>query len=387
MEEFIFDLCILFVGSAILSCLAVFLKQPVIIAYILCGVIAGPLGLGWIKHAKFIEVVSHLGITLLLFLAGLCLHPQKLIELFKKTSLVTIVNCIFSFVLAFLFSLLFQFTLVDSICIALALMFSSTILTIKLLPTTTLHQKRMGSLCISVLILEDLLAIGVLALIRCLDTPQGVFISFSILLVKLTAFIAVLALFERFVLRKIISYVDRIQEVIFVLGLAWCIGIATVSHHLGLFFETGAFFAGVVLAQHKISLFISEELKPLRDFFLVLFFFSLGAKIDLLVIKDIFLPALFLASIFIILKPLVFKSAFIMVGEKKDFSKEIGIRLGQLSEFSILIALLAFELGHITNRASQLIQLVTILTIIASSYIVVFNCPTPIGTTDKLIRD
>ena len=220
MEEFIFDLCILFVGSAILSCLAVLLKQPVIIAYILCGVLAGPLGLGWIKHAKFIEIISHLGITLLLFLAGLCLHPQKLIELFKKTSLVTIINCVFSFILAFSFALVFRFPMIDSVCIALALMFSSTILTIKLLPTTTLHQKRMGSLCISVLILEDLLAIGVLALVRCMDTPEGVLISFSTLLVKLIAFIAVLAIFERYVLRKIISYVDRIQEVIFVLGLA-----------------------------------------------------------------------------------------------------------------------------------------------------------------------
>ncbi len=387
MEGFIFDLCILLVGSAILSCLAVALKQPIIIAYILCGVLVGPWGVGWIKHTEFIEIISHLGITLLLFLAGLCLHPQKLVELFKKTSIVTLVNCLFSFVIALLFSLLFRFALVDSICIALALMFSSTILTIKLLPTTKLHQQRMGALCISVLILEDLLAIGILALIRCLNTPQGVLASFSIIIVKLTLFISVLALFERYVLRKIMANVDRIQETLFILGLAWCIGIATISHHLGLFFETGAFFAGVVLARHKVALFISEELKPLRDFFLVLFFFSLGAKLDLFILKDMFVPALLLATIFLIMKPVVFKMAFIRVGEKKAFSKEIGMRLGQLSEFSLLIALMAFELGHISDKASQLIQLVTILTFIVSSYLVVFRYPTPIGTTDKLNRD
>jgi Kef-type K+ transport system membrane component KefB len=387
MEEFILDLCVLLVGSAILSCLAVALKQPIIIAYIFCGVLAGPWGLGWIKHTEFIEVISHLGITLLLFLAGLCLHPQKLIELFKKTSFVTLVNCAFSFILAFLFSSLFRFALVDSVCIALALMFSSTILTIKLLPTTKLHQQRMGALCISVLILEDLLAIGVLALVRCLNAPQGVLISFTTILVKLCVFVTVLALFEYYVLRKIMAYVDRIQEALFVLGLAWCIGIATIAHHFGLFFETGAFFAGVVLARHKISLFIAEELKPLRDFFLVLFFFSLGAKLNLLVMKDIFVPALLLAAIFVLMKPLVFKKAFMMVSENDVFSEEIGMRLGQLSEFSLLIALAAFELGHISNRASQLIQLVTIFTIITSSYLVVFKYPTPIGTTDKLIRD
>jgi len=386
MEKFILDLCILLVGSAVLSCLAVVFRQPIIIAYILCGVLAGPWGFGWINDAEFIDVISHLGITLLLFLAGLCLHPQKLIALFKKTSLVTLINCVFSFSLALVFSLLFRFSIVDSLCIALALMFSSTILTVKLLPTTTLHQQRMGALCISVLILQDLLAIGVLALIRCLNAPEGVWISFAMINVKLCVFIVVLTLLERYVLRRIIAYVDRIQEALFVLGLAWCIGIATVSHHMGLFFETGAFFAGVVLARHKIALFISEELKPLRDFFLVLFFFSLGAKLDLLIMKDVLVPALLLAALFIFIKPLVFKSAFIMVGEDRALSKEIGMRLGQLSEFSLLIALSAFQLGHITGRASQLIQLVTILTIIASSYLVIFKYPTPIGTTDEMIK-
>ena len=386
MEEFILDLSVLLVGSAVLSCLAVFLKQPIIIAYILCGVLAGPLGFGWIKHVEFIEIISHLGITLLLFLAGLCLHPQKLIELFKKTVLVTFANCLFSFIIAFIFSRLFRFSIVDSACIALALMFSSTILTVKLLPTTTLHQKRMGALCISVLILQDMLAVGVLALIRCLSAPQGVVISFFIINVKLCAFITVLVLIERYILRKIMARVDRIKEVLFVLGLAWCIGIATVSQNLGLFYETGAFFAGVVLARHKVALFISEELKPLRDFFLVLFFFSLGARLDLLVMKDVLVPALLLAIIFLFIKPLIFKIAFIKVGEEKTLSKEIGMRLGQLSEFSLLIALMAFELGHISKSASQFIQLVTILTFIASSYLVVFKYHTPIGATDKLIR-
>jgi len=103
--------------------------------------------------------------------------------------------------------------------------------------------------------------------------------------------------------------------------------------------------------------------------------------------KDIFIPALLLALIFILMKPFVFQRAFIMAGEKTTLSKEIGMRLGQLSEFSLLIALLAFESGHISSRVSQLIQLATILTIIVSSYLVIFRYPTPIGITDKLIQD
>jgi len=174
---------------------------------------------------------------------------------------------------------------------------------------------------------------------------------------------------------------------LFVLGLAWCFGVASISNQMGLFYETGAFFAGIVLARHKIAFFISEKLKPLRDFFLVLFFFALGSNLNLLVMMNIFVPSIILAAVFIMIKPWIFKKAFIWAGEEKSFSGETGMRLGQLSEFSLLIALLAFELGHISSSASQLIQLTTILTFIVSSYIVVYKYPTPIGTSEELIRD
>ncbi len=387
MENFIFDLSILLVGAAFLAYVAVLIKQPVIIAYILCGVLIGPWGFGLIRHVEFIETIAHLGITLLLFLAGLCLHPQKLLGLFKKTLLVTLANCTGSFIVAFLFSLLFRFSMTDSLCIALALMFSSTILVIKLLPTTKLHQKRMGAICISVLIMQDLLAIAVLAFVRCIGSPQGALISFSVLLVKLCLFLVILVLFERYILRKVMSHVERTHEVLFVLGLAWCFGVASISNEIGLFYETGAFFAGLVLARHKIAFFISEKLKPLRDFFLVLFFFALGANLNLSVIMNIFVPSMVLATVFIVIKPWIFKKVFVWAGEEKSFSEETGMRLGQLSEFSLLIAFLAVELGHISSSASQLIQFTTILTFIISSYLVVYKYPTPIGTSEELIRD
>lgn len=171
------------------------------------------------------------------------------------------------------------------------------------------------------------------------------------------------------------------------LGLAWCFGIASIAHELGLFYETGAFFAGVTMAWHPIAQFIAEKLKPLRDFFLVMFFFSLGAKLDLLLILDTVFPAIVLAAIFVVVKPLVMQWGFKIVGESPAFSKEAGIRLGHLSEFSLLIAVLAINLELIGAQASQLIQTVAILTFIISSYRVIFNYPTPIGTSEKLIRD
>ncbi|TRZ95528.1 hypothetical protein D4R78_03670 [bacterium] len=258
---------------------------------------------------------------------------------------------------------------------------------IKTKPNQSEFTPPKGAICIGGLVMEDLLAVFVLSFISCLGSGGGVISSFILLIVKLCILIGILVLFEQFILRRIMLRVERLHELLFVLGLAWCFGIASISNRMGLFYETGAFFAGVVLARHPISLYISERLKPLRDFFLVLFFFTLGAKLNLLIMKGIFLKALLLASVFIIAKPWLFKKFFIFSGEEPAFAKEIGFRLGQLSEFSLLIALLAFTLGHISSDASVLIQLVTIITFIASSYIVIFKYPTPIGTSEQFIKD
>lgn len=387
MENFLSDLSVLLVITGILSALAVLLKQPVIIAYILTGAAIGPGMLGWVQNLGFIETISHLGITLLLFLAGLNLHPQKLLRVFKKATLVTFSNSFFSFGLAFLAARIFGFKTGESLCIALALMFSSTILTVKLIPTTQLHHERMGAACIGVLIMQDLLAVAVLAFIRCLGGDVNPVLSFFILSFKLVAFIILLVVFEQFVLSRIMKFVDRLHEVLFVLGLAWCLGVASISNAMGLFYESGAFFAGVVLARQPISRFIADKLQPLRDFSLVLFFFSLGAKLDIFVLQNIFVPATLLAAAFIVLKPLVFKYAFVAVGESQTFAAEAGARLGQLSEFSLLIAILAVEMNLMSNAGAQFITLTTVLTFIVSSYVIVYKYPTPIGVREGLIKD
>ncbi len=387
MERFVFELSVILVGAAVLAYIAVLLKQPIIVAYVLCGVLLGPWGAGWVRQVAFIEDVSRLGITLLLFLAGLCLHPQKLMRVFKKAVPVVAGNCLLSFVLAFTFARLFGFSRLEGLVIGLAMMFSSTILVVKLLPTTRLHHGHMGAVCIGVLILEDLLAVAVLAFLRCLGQPGWVVLNLGFLLFKLAGFLVVLFLFEQHILRRVMQRTERLHEILFVLGVAWCFGVASIAHRMGLFYETGAFFAGVVLARHPVSLFISERLKPLRDFFLVLFFFTLGAQMNLGVIRQIWLPAVLLAALFCAAKPWFLKHLFLRTDEETSFAKEAGLRLGQMSEFSLLIALLAFQIGSISSAASQFIQLVTLLTFVISSYLVVFRYPTPIGPSERLIRD
>ncbi len=387
VENFFSDLTGLIVFAAILSYLAIILKQPVIIAYIFCGVIAGPHGLKLIRQIDFLDSASRVGVTFLLFLAGITLHPRHLARLFSRTSLVTAASCITSFVIAFCFAGIFGFNVINSLYIGFAMMFSSTILVIKLLPTTKLHHGKIGALCIGLLILEDLIAIAVLILIRGLRQGEAVPLEFALFVLRTAVFVAILFILEQFVIRKIMLQVDRFQETIFIIGIAWCLGLAVIASKIGLSFEIGAFFAGVALARHPISLFISEKLKPLRDFFLVIFFFVLGAQINIFTLGSVLLPALILAVVFAIVKPIYLSKYLFMAKVEKDLAHEASLRMGLLSEFSLLIAITAFSLGNISQQAAQFIELVTMLTMIISSYRVILTLPTPIGTEERLIRD
>jgi hypothetical protein len=159
------------------------------------------------------------------------------------------------------------------------------------------------------------------------------------------------------------------------------------AHMVGLSAEIGAFIAGISLATSPISQYIAVNLKPLRDFFLVLFFFSLGARFDLGVLTDILVPAVILAILMLILKPTIYYGLLRNVSERKPLAWDIGLRLGQISEFSLLIAYVATGASLIGKEASHLIQATAIITFVVSSYIVIFNCMTPIAISDKLRRD
>jgi Kef-type K+ transport system membrane component KefB len=163
--------------------------------------------------------------------------------------------------------------------------------------------------------------------------------------------------------------------------------MAELSEALGLSPEIGAFIAGVAVATEPISRFIAESLKPLRDFFLVVFFVSLGAAFDLSSMQQVVLPALILAAVSLLIKPFVFKKLWIREGESPELSQEVGVRLGQISEFSLLIALLATQSNIIGTQASHVIQLATLISFILSSYFVVLRYPTPIAISDRLRRD
>lgn len=386
-ESVIFYIFLIFTGAAVLATVALYARQSLLVVYILLGMLLGPSGLNWVSDPEIVSEIAHIGIIFLLFLLGINLAPQKLVTMLRETTLVTGISSLLFLLIGGGSALLFGFSFTEAMVIGAAMMFSSTIIGLKLLPTTVLHHQHTGEIIISILLMQDIVAILILMLLPAKWHTALPMLEILQLVLSLIGLIAVTFVVERYVLIKLIKRFDRIREYIFLVTIGWCLGIAQLAAMLGLSAEIGAFIAGISLATNPIAMFIGESLKPLRDFFLIIFFFALGASIDLLVVEQVLLPGLIIAGLALVLKPYIFKWLLAYSGEPLSVGMEVGVRLGQISEFSLLISVLALELGVISPKASYLIQFSTLITFIISSYLVVMKYPSPIAISDKLRRD
>lgn len=386
-EALTFSFFLIFSGAAALASFALYTRQPLIIAYIMLGALIGPYGSALVTDIELLEESGHIGIIFLLFLLGLDMQPQALVAVAKKATLVALASSSLFALMGFGVASLFGFSTLEAVVIGAAMMFSSTIISIKLLPTTMLHHKHTGELIIGLLLIQDLLAIFVLIILFSSDSGQFDVSQIGLAFISLPLLTAAAFIVVKYILLRLIQRFDRFQEYIFLLAIGWCLGMAEAASAVGLSAEIGAFIAGITLATSPISQYIAINLKPLRDFFLILFFFALGARFDLTLLADILLPALLLAAIMTGLKPVIFRSLLQGMDEHKDLAWSVGFRLGQNSEFSLLIAYVATGTLLIGKEASHLIQATAILTFLISTYIVIFNFPTPIAPSDKLRRD
>ncbi|MGY0216943.1 cation:proton antiporter domain-containing protein [Endozoicomonadaceae bacterium StTr2] len=386
-ENLILEMAIIMGGASVLGALFVWLKQPIILAYIALGLVAGPFGTGLIVDPGHIEAISHMGIILLMFLLGLHLHPKNLLKQLKHTALVTllVITLTSTGILALLYGV-FRLPFIEALVAGIALSFSSTVISLKLIPTTTLHHRRTGEVLISILLLEDILAI--LTILLLYSKEPGLSLDIWLLPFKTLLFAAVVWLIVRYVVLPVMAKFDVIPEYIFLVSLGGCFSAAAGADMLGLSHEIGAFIAGVAVATSPISLVIAEGLKPLREFFLILFFFSIGAQFDLLVTARFWPEVLLCALIVLILKPLLFRFLLQGIsGEPKGNAAEMGLRLGQSSEFALLLAYGALSAEKIANETALLIESIAIVTFIISTYIVVWRLPTPISPSSDLRSD
>ncbi len=379
-DNIILEFVMIFVGASVLATVFLYFRQSVILAYITLGILIGPWGLGLIKYSDHIDKISNVGIILLLFLAGLELHPERLHKLFRKAVPVAFITCLLFACVSAAFCLIFGFSLWDSIIIGLCLMFSSTVIGLKMLPESNGENKYIAEVMTSILLIQDIIAVLVIMLIRG-ESKQHFLRDMPVLAGKLALIILFSYLAVKYLIPQLLRKFEAMEEYSFILSLGWCLLIAETAEIAGFSHELGAFIAGVAIASLPNGEVISEKLKPLREFFLVLFFFSVGARFDFLLSGTVILPGILLGILLLVIKPLGFYFVFRSFREEKGEALELSARLGQCSEFSLLVALIATELHKISPVGSNMVQLVTILTFIISTYLVSSHLP---GWTNRV---
>ena len=375
---------LIFLASALLACLAIVARQPLIVVYILLGCLLGPFGLQWITDSEILSDLGHIGIMFLLFLVGLDMPPQKIRSVFRQSIVTVVVSTLVFFLVGWIVGLLFGFSMLEAVITGIAVVFSSTIVGIKLLPKSVLHHRHIGEVVIGLLLLQDLLAIFALLYMRSFEQDLAWY-SWVTSFLGVPGLIAVAYFGAKYLFWPVLRKFDVFTEFTFLLFIGWCMGIAYLGYRLGMPAEVGAFIAGVVLARSEASQGIAFTFEPLRDFFLVLFFFHVGATVDPRVLGSVIWQVLLLAALLLALKPVVFRFLIGWQGESKSTGWEIGVRLGQGSEFSLLILSLAAVVMSATSMITVLGA--TVITILVSSYLVTFNFKSPLAISDKLRVD
>lgn len=374
MGDVFTQLSLVIVVAAGVAMIMRLLRQPLIMGHILTGILVGPSLLNLISDKEAFATFSEIGIALLLFIIGLELSMSTIKRLGKPVFLTAAAILSTVGVIGYVFGVLFHFTPTESIILGLGLFFSSTIIIAKVLSDKKELTRLNGQIAVGVILLDDVVATFALLFVAAGSGGEALnLITISILIAKGLGVIALLVLLATKVLPPLMKYVAKSQELLFLFALAWGFGIATLVNYAGFSIEIGALFAGVALAHLPYVHQIGARLKPLRDFFIVLFFISLGESLQLESLTAVIIPAIILSFIVLLLKPLVVMSALGVLRYTKRTSFKAGINLSQISEFSIILVVLAQQAGMVGDTLSALIALVAIITIAVSTYLMQYD--------------
>lgn len=375
MEIFI-EIGFILAITTVVSLFMRLLKQPLIVGYILSGIIVGPYFLDIISSTEYIELFSKLGIAILLFIVGLSLKPDIIREV-GKISLVTGVGQVLATsLLGFFVMRLFGFDVMGSIYGAVALTFSSTIIILKLLSDKNDLDKLYGRISVGFLLVQDLVATIILLSVSVIGVSSGADTNkleagLMFLAKSVFAFVVIYILIK-WVLPKITRFLATSQEALFLFSLAWGLGVAGVFYLLGFSLEIGALVAGVALSASLYSYEIVSRMKPLRDFFILIFFVMLGSHMVITGLGAILLPAIILSLFVMIGNPIIVVILMNLLGHKDKVGFMAGLTVAQISEFSLILVTLGHSLGHISQEIVSLVTLVGVITITGSTYMIIY---------------
>lgn len=348
------------------------LKQPTIVGFILAGLVVGfyfrPDG----ETIQVIEGLAPIGVALLLFLVGLEMNIKELKSVGISSLLTGLGQLTFTFGIGYLLTRTLGFAVVPAAYISLALTFSSTIIVVKLLSEKRDLKSLYGKIVVGFLLVQDLVAILALLFLVGIqkgDTVAEDFIKTGIIGASAVVFTMVASRF----LPRVIDKIAKSQEMLYLFSIAWALGIAALAEVSGLSIEVGGFLAGLALAHSSEHFQIGTRLRPLRDFFLILFFVVLGIKMLVGGVGAQLIPAAILSLFVLIGNPIIVMIVMSMLGYRSRTSFLASLTVAQISEFSLILAALGLRLGHLSPDETSLITLIGIITIFVSSYFIMYG--------------
>ncbi|MBN2370932.1 MAG: cation:proton antiporter [Vicinamibacteria bacterium] len=355
------------------------LRQPLLIMFLATGILVGPSGFSFVENYQQIELLAHIGIALLLFIVGLKLD-LGLIRVTGPVALATgMGQILFTSIIGFGIAVALGMSFASAAYVSVALTFSSTIIIVKLLSDKKEIDSLHGQIAVGFLIVQDIAAILALVGLTTFgsqaardDPVQGTLL---IIAAKGLGFLGAIALLMKHVLPRLTRRLARSQETLILFAISWAVLLGAAGELLGFSKEVGAFLAGVSLASTGYRDSIGARLTTLRDFLLLFFFIDLGARLDWSMVGSQIGSSVVLSLFVLIGNPLIVLVIMGVMGYRRRTGFLAGLTVAQISEFSLIVAALGLKIGHITQETMGLITLVGVVTIFASTYMILYSGP------------
>lgn len=371
MNDIFIQLAVILSLCSLLGIFVYKFKLPLLIAYLGCGLILSALVSFDISKSSALSFLPDIGIAFVLFLVGMELDLRELKNYGKQILVAGTLQVIITSVLGTFIAQSFGFNIQEAVILGIGLSFSSTLVVVKLLLDRKELSSLYGKLSLGVLLLEDLIAVLILVFMSgkiSFLSPDILPIGFFF--IKIIGLFVVAILLNKFLLRSVFNKVSDSPELLFLTSLAWCFSFITLASFLGFSILIGAFLAGVVLASSPYHFHIQSRIKPMRDFFLSLFFVYLGSKVDFSHIGTVYPLIIIFALYAIAIKPIIYLLIFGIFGFRKHTMFLTSINLSQVSEFSLIIVVVALKLGLVSQEGLTVIALSSVLSIIGSSLMI-----------------
>jgi Kef-type K+ transport system membrane component KefB len=382
-SELFTQLSILIVIAAILSLIMRLLRQPLMIGYIITGILAGPSFLNIIKDTEGFSVLSTIGIALLLFVIGLELRLDVIKRLRKVVAITTTIQIVGITLICMAIGSFFNFTRAESAIVGLCMSLSSTIIIITLLQEKKQASRLFAQIAIGVLILQDLFATMGKIVLASGSNGNSVSTIMMLLVKGILLTIAVLIV-SRF-LGRLNKLVESHKELMMVFAIGWAFGVATLYAKVGFSVEIGALLAGIGLAGLPFSHEASSRLKPIRDLFIIIFLITLGSTLLPESISSIIVPSLVFATIVMVVKPLFILLTLGVMGYTKQASFKAAISMSQVSEFSLIFIVAALDQNYVSKSAQSIVGMTALLTFVGSTYLIKYD-EKLFSITEKYLR-